>query len=123
MLRPQRSSSLFRQRWATEAGGEAPVYTFVSITPSDGTELGGDTVTIVISGFDANDTNEIRFNCDAVGVGGDIATFTVTNATTLSVTTPYSTQGPVVCNVVVETSTLQRAVGIAVFTFTSSGPP
>lgn len=117
MLRPQRSSSLFRQRWATEAGGEAPVYTFVSITPNDGTELGGDTVTIVISGFDANDANEIRFNCDAVGDGGDIATFTVTNATTLSVTTPYSTPGPGFCNVVVETSTLQRAIGINMFQY------
>ena len=117
MLRPQRSSSLFRQRWATEAGGESPVYTFVSITPSDGTEFGGDTVTIVISGFDASDTNEIRFNCDAVGDGGDIATFTVTNATTLSVTTPYSTQGFGVCNVVVETPTLQRAIGINVFQY------
>lgn len=117
MLRPQRSSSLFRQRWATEAGGEAPLYTLVSITPNDGTELGGDTVTIVISGFDANDTNEIRFNCDAAGDGGDIATFTVTNATTLSVTTPYSTPGAGACNVVVETSALQRAIGINVFQF------
>lgn len=117
MLRPQRSISLFRRRWAIEAGGETPFYMFVSITPNDGTELGGDTVTIVISGFDANDTNEIRFNCDAAGDGGDIATFTVTNATTLSVTTPYSTPGPGVCSVVVETATLQRAIGLNVFTY------
>ena len=108
---------MFRQRWAIEAGGVAPFYMFVSITPNDGTELGGDTVTIVISGFYANDTNEIRFNCDAAGDGGDIATFTVTNATTLSVTTPYSTPGAGVCNVVVETSALKRAIGINVFQF------
>lgn len=117
MLRPQRSSSLFRQRWATEAGGEAPIYTFVSITPSDGTELGGDPVTIVISGFDANNTNEIRFNCDAAGDGGDIASYTVTNSTTLSVTTPYSTPGAGACNVVVEQSPVQRAIGLNAFTY------
>jgi len=112
-----RSRTLFRSRWASDAGGETPVYTFVSITPNDGTELGGDTVTIVISGFDAYETNEIRFSCDAVGDGGDIATFTVTNATTLSVTTPYSTPGPGLCNVVVEQSTLQRAIGINMFQY------
>lgn len=117
MLRPQRSSSLFRQRWATEAGGEAPLYTFVSITPDEGSEAGGDTVTIVISGFDANNTNEIRFNCDAAGDGGDIATYTVTNSTTLSVTTPYSTPGAGVCNVVVEVSLAERAIGLNVFTY------
>lgn len=117
MLRPQRSSSLFRQRWANEYPSESPVYTFVSITPSDGTELGGDPVTIVISGFDANDTNEIRFNCDAAGDGGDIATFTVINSTTIDVVTPYSTPGSGVCNVVVETPTSQRAIGINVFQF------
>lgn len=117
MLRPQRSSSLFRQRWATEAGGETPLYTFVSITPNDGTELGGDPVTIVISGFDANDTNEIRFYCDAAGDGGDIATFTVINSTTIDVVTPYSTAGPGVCSVVVETATLQRAIGLDVFQY------
>lgn len=117
MLRPQRASSLFRQRWATEAGGESPLYTFVSITPSDGSEIGGDTVTIVISGFDANNTSEIRFNCDSVGDGGDIATFTVTNSTTLSVTTPYSTPGAGVCNVVVEVSLAERAIGLNVFTY------
>ena len=117
MLRPQRSSSLFRQRWATEAGGETPLYTFVSITPSDGSEIGGDTVTIVISGFDANNTNEVRFNCDASGDNGDIATFAVTNSTTLSVTTPYSTPGAGVCNVVVEVSLAERAIGLNVFTY------
>lgn len=117
MLRPQRAGSLFRQRWAIETGGVVPVYMFVSITPSDGTELGGDPVTIVISGFDANDTNEIRFNCDAAGDGGDIASYTVTNSTTLSVTTPYSTPGAGVCNVVVETPTSQRAIGINVFQY------
>lgn len=117
MLRPQRSSSLFRQRWANEYPSESPLYTFVSITPNNGTELGGDTVTIVISGFDANETNEIRFNCDAVGDGGDIATFTVTNATTLSVTTPFSTPGDGACNVVVEQSPAQRAIGLNVFTY------
>lgn len=117
MLRPQRCTKLFRRLWATEAGGESPLYTLVSITPNDGTELGGDTVTIVISGFDANNTNEIRFNCDASGDNGDIATFTVTNSTTLSVTTPYSTPGAGVCNVVVEQSPVQRAIGLNAFTY------
>lgn len=117
MLRPQRSSSLFRQRWVNEYPSESPLYTLVSITPNDGTELGGDTVTIVISGFDANNTNEIRFNCNAAGVDGDIATFTVTNSTTLSVTTPYSTPGAGVCNVVVEQSPVQRAIGLNAFTY------
>ena len=117
MLRPQRSSSLFRQRWANEYPSESPLYTFVSITPDEGSEAGGDTVTIVISGFDANNTSDIRFNCDAAGDGGDIATYTVTNATTLSVTTPYSTPGPGTCNVVVESSLVERAIGLNVFTY------
>jgi hypothetical protein len=122
MLRPQRSSSLFRQRWATEAGGESPLYTFVSITPNDGTELGGDVVTIVISGFDANDTNEIRFGCDAAGDGGDIASYTVTNSTTISVTTPLSSSGPGTVNVVVEQSISIRAIGLNVFQFLVDTP-
>lgn len=106
-----------RQRWVNEYPSESPLYTFVSITPSDGSEIGGDTVTIVISGFDANNTNEIRFNCDAAGDNGDIATFTVTNSTTLSVTTPYSTPGAGTCNVVVEQSPVQRAIGLNAFTY------
>lgn len=106
-----------RQRWVNEYPSESPLYTFVSITPSDGSEIGGDTVTIVISGFDANNTNEVRFNCDASGDNGDIATFTVTNSTTLSVTTPYSTPGAGVCNVVVEVSLAERAIGLNVFTY------
>lgn len=112
-----RSRGLFRSVWAEDAGGESPLYTFVSITPDEGSEAGGDTVTIVISGFDANNTNEVRFNCDAVGDGGDIATYTVTNATTLSVTTPYSTPGAGACNVVVEVSLAERAIGLNVFTY------
>lgn len=112
-----RSRGLFRSVWAEDAGGESPLYTFVSITPNDGSELGGDPVTIVISGFDANNTNEVRFNCDASGDNGDIASFSVINSTTIDVVTPYSTPGAGACNVVVEQSPVQRAIGLNVFTY------
>lgn len=123
MLRAQRSSSLFRQRWATEAGGESPVYTFVSITPNDGSVDGGESVTITISGFDALDTNEVRFGCDASGAGGEVASAYAVNSTVIDVTTPLYTPGAGTVNVVVETTSLQRAVGLNVFTFTAGSPP
>jgi hypothetical protein len=117
MLRPTSSSSLFRQRWANAFPGESPVYTFVSITPNDGSELGGDPATIVISGFDANNTSDVRFNCEANGDGGDLATITSTTSTTIDVIVPYSTPGSGTSNVVVETMTLERAIGINVFNY------
>jgi hypothetical protein len=123
MIRPHISSNLFRQRWATDAGGETPLYTFVSISPDSGSQDGGEPVTITISGFNALDTNEVRFGCDASGDGGDVASFSAVNSTVIDVTTPLSTSGTGTKNVVVEVSALQRAVGIAVFTFNASGPP
>lgn len=122
MLRPQRSSSLFRQRWATEAGGEAPVYTFVSISPDNGSVDGGEPVTITISGFDALDTNEVRFGCDASGVGGEVASASAVNSTVIDVTVPLYGPGPGLVNVVVETTSLQRAIGLNVFAFIGAPP-
>ena len=118
-----------RQRWATEAGGESPaggeppLYTFVSITPNEGSVDGGESVTITISGFDALETNEVRFGCDASGVGGEIASASAVNSVVIDVTTPFYGPGSGTVNVVVETASLQRAIGLNVFTFTHAGPP
>lgn len=118
MLRPTSSSSLFRQRWANAFPGESPVPTFVSISPSAGTEMGGTSVTITISGFDAYETNEVRVNCDASGVGGDpLADLTPISATQMTATMPSSSSGAGEFNVVVEVSPSVRAVGINVWTY------
>jgi len=106
-----------RQSWANEFAGESPLYTFVSITPNEGSVDGGEPVTITISGFDALDTSEVRFGCDASGAGGEVASASAVNSTVIDVTTPLYGAGTV--NVVVETTSLQRAVGLNVFTFTA----
>jgi hypothetical protein len=117
MLRSQRSSGLLRQRWASEAGGESPAYSIVSVTPSAGSEMGGTSVTIVISGFDANDISDIFFGCDSAGVGGDLATdISATNATTVTCLTPASPFGSGSANVKIEAPGI-TVVGLAVFTY------
>lgn len=106
-----------RQSWANEFVGESPAPSFVSIDPDSGLDGGGTGVTIVISGFDANDTSEIRFGCDAQGFGGDIADDLVAlNSTTLTCTTPPAGAGPGVVNVSVVAVTA-TVVGLGVYTY------
>ena len=92
--------------------------TFVSISPNAGTEMGGSGVTITISGFDAYETNEVRVNCDASGVGGEpLYDVGAISTTQISATMPASSFGTGPFNVVVEMSPSVRAVGINVWTY------
>ena len=118
MLRPTRSGALLARLRGEYGGGESPAPTFVSISPSSGTEMGGTSVTITISGFDAYETNEVRVNCDASGVGGDpLADLTPISTTQVTATMPSTPSGAGEFNVVVEVSPSVRAVGINVWTY------
>ena len=118
MLRPRISTDWLRQSSTIEFPGESLLPTFVSISPSSGTEMGGTNVTITISGFDAYETNEVRVNCDASGVGGDpLADLTPISTTQVTGTMPSTPSGSGQFNVVVEVSPSVRAVGINVWTY------
>jgi hypothetical protein len=118
MLRPTRSGALLARLRGEYGGGESPVPTFVSISPSSGTEMGGTNVTITISGFDAYETNEVRVNCDSSGVGGEPLTdLTPISATQMTATMPSSPSGAGEFNIVVEMNPSVRAVGINVWTY------
>jgi hypothetical protein len=80
--------------------------------------MGGTSVTITISGFDAYETNEVRVNCDSSGVGGDpLADLIPISTTQVTATMPSTPSGPGEFNVVVEMNPSIRAVGIDVWTY------